>query len=255
MVNGYFPSLFDAAKSLDDSISTLMESSKDDFFQMISKYSINEAAMSRLKNILSLKIYNEIYPLVKSNSLQAPKKLLNKNTKVSMENDFTDEIRVNNAGLIIYWPFLTRLFEQLSLVENALFISQSAQNRAIYLLQYLVNNTTDDPEFELVLNKILVGMPISEQLNPIKNLSLEEKNMTVSLMNGLIQNWPKVRNSTPTGIQETFIQREAILSQNKEQYKLMITKKTVDILVASIPWNLSVIKLPWMAKPLHIAWI
>ena len=171
------------------------------------------------------------------------------------ENNSAEEIMVQNAGLIIFWPFLTRLFEQVNLVENRLFISPSAQNRAIYLLQYLVNNTTNVPEFELVLNKILVGMPISKHLDPIGNLNLEEKKLTASLMNGLIQNWPKVQNSTSTGIQETFIQREGVLSQNKEQYKLVITKKTVDILVASIPWNLSLIKLPWMEKPMHIEWI
>tara|TARA_R110000744_G_scaffold297796_1_gene407542 strand:+ start:375 stop:1508 length:1134 start_codon:yes stop_codon:yes gene_type:complete len=255
MVSGYFPSWFDTGKSLDGLISTLMESSKDDFFQMLGKYSINEAAMSRLKNILSLKIYNEIYPLVKSNSLQAPKKLLNKNTKVSMENDFTDEIRVNNAGLIIFWPFLTRLFEQLNLVENGLFISKSARNRAIYLLQYMVNNTTDDPEFELVLNKILVGMPISEHLDPIENLSLEEKNMTVSLINGLIANWEKVRDASPAAIQETFVQREGFLLIKEENMHLKINKKGVDVLLMSIPWNLSLIKLPWMEKPLHIEWV
>ena len=252
---GYFPSWFDTGKSLDGLISTLMESSKDDFFQMLGKYRINEAAMSRLKNILSLKIYNEIYPLVKSNSLQVPKKLLNKNTKVSMENDFTDEIRVNNAGLIIFWPFLTRLFEQLNLVENGLFISKSARNRAIYLLQYMVNNTTDNPEFELVLNKILVGMPISEHLDPIENLSLEEKNMTVSLINGLIANWEKVRDASPAAIQETFVQREGFLLIKEENMHLKINKKGVDVLLMSIPWNLSLIKLPWMEKPLHIEWI
>ncbi|WP_423999479.1 contractile injection system tape measure protein [Maribacter sp. IgM3_T14_3] len=199
----------------------------------------------------------ELFKLIKKPVNE--KDLINGNKRDQSEpkftNDSENEIKVSNAGLIIFWPFLTRLFEQLNLMENGLFISPSAQNRAIYLLQYLVNNNTKVPEFELVLNKILVGMPISEHLEPIDNLSLEEKNMITSLMNGLIQNWPKMQNSTSIGIQETFIQREGILSIDKEHYKLVITKNTVDILVASIPWNLSLIKLPWMQKPLYIEWI
>lgn len=168
---------------------------------------------------------------------------------------FENQIRVHNAGLIIYWPFLMRLFEQLDLVNNGSFISTSKQNRAIYLLQYLVNNSTDDPEFELVLNKILVGMPISEHIEPINNISLEETEMAKSLMNGLIQNWPQVHNTSPVGVQETFIQREGILRRDEVNNTLIVEKKGVDVLLESIPWNISSISLPWMSKPLHVVWI
>ena len=166
-----------------------------------------------------------------------------------------DEIRINNAGLIIFWPFLTRLFEQLGMVENGVFLDSSHRNRALHLLQYLAYAQIDYPEYELVLNKTLVGMPIQDYAIPIESLHKEEENMATSLMNGLIQNWPKVQNSSIEGIQETFIQREGVLSLLSENYKLMIPKKGVDVLVESIPWNLSLVKLPWMGKPLHIEWI
>lgn len=173
----------------------------------------------------------------------------------TLDDGSTNEIRINNAGLIIIWPFLTRLFEQLSMVKNGQFVDSSMQMRAIYALQYFVFGAVDYPEYELVLNKILVGMPIQEHLSPPENLSVEESKTIESLMNGLIQNWPKVHDSSPEGIQETFLQREGILSLGPENYKLTIPKKTVDILVESIPWNLSLIKLPWMQKPLHIEWV
>ena len=172
-----------------------------------------------------------------------------------VQDDTTDEIKIRNAGLILIWPFLTRLFEQLEMVKNGAFINPSTKYRAIYLLQYLACSAIDYPEYELVLNKILVGMPIQDHLSPIEILSPEETNMATSLIKGLIQNWGKVQHSSMQGIQETFLQREGILSLNRTSNKLTISKKTVDILVAAIPWNLTLIKLPWMEKPLHVEWI
>jgi len=173
----------------------------------------------------------------------------------SDEEILTDEIRILNAGLIIIWPFFTRLFEQLELMNNGEFLDTSTRNRAIYILQYLAYNHIEYPEYELVLNKILVGMPIQDHVKPIEKLTLDERNMASSLMKGLILNWEKVKNSSIDGIQETFFQREGWLSLNRDYNKLMIPKKGVDVLVESIPWNLSLIKQPWMEKPLHIEWI
>lgn len=171
------------------------------------------------------------------------------------EENSTDEIRILNGGLIIIWPFLTQFFERLDLVKNGMFIDSAKKNRAIYLLQYLVYNQIDYPEYQLVLNKILVGMPMQDYVKPIENLSLDETDMANSLMNGLIANWEKVKNSSTEGIQETFFQREGILIFNQDYNKLIIPKKGVDVLVESIPWNLSLIKLPWMEKPLNVEWI
>lgn len=162
---------------------------------------------------------------------------------------------IYNAGLIIVWPFLTRLFEQLSLLKQGDFVNAESRNRAVYLLQYLVYNEINFPEYELVLNKLLSGMPPEIHLEPFVELTAAEKDMTKSLLNGLISNWEKVHNSTPEGIQETFLQREGMLQFKAEEVLLTVEKKGVDVLLQSVPWNLSVIKLSWMQKPIHVEWI
>jgi hypothetical protein len=177
-----------------------------------------------------------------------------------METIFSDEdagigVKVYNAGLILFWPFLTRLFEHLSFVKNGKFVNSEFKNRAVYILQYLVFNETDFPEYELVLNKILTGMEPEDHLDPFIELTEEEKNMASSLLFGLMNNWEKVKNSTPEGVQETFLQREGILRFKQEEVYLEVEKKGVDILVKSIPWNISLIKLPWMKKPIHVEWV
>lgn len=164
------------------------------------------------------------------------------------------ELKIRNSGLVLFWPFLTRLFERLGLIENNAFINPESRNRAVYILQYLVYNEISFPEYTLVLNKLLVGMPTEEHLDPFIGLSEDEKDGTRSLLNGLIGNWEKVKNSSPEAIQETFLQREGTLKFQTDGILLVVEKKTVDVLMGSIPWSISVVKLPWMEKPVFVKW-
>ena len=184
---------------------------------------------------------------------KAAKSISNKSIEEKPMNQHV-EINIYNAGLILVWPFLVRLFEQLSLVKNNSFVNQKSRVKAVYLLQYMVFNTVNAPEYELVLNKIMVGLPLEEHFSPFVNLSMEEKEMTVSLINGLIHNWEKVGNSSVEAIQETFFQLRGILQISQEKITLIIEKKGVDVLLESISWNISMIKLPWMERPIHVDW-
>lgn len=164
-------------------------------------------------------------------------------------------VKIGNSGLILFWPFLTRLFEKLEMVKNGNFVDDVSRNRAVYLLQYLVFNEINFPEYQLVLNKLLTGIPTGHHLEPVEKLSDQEIELAISLLNGLINNWDKVKNSTPEGIQETFLQREGILTFKTDHVLLKVEKKGVDVLMQSIPWNISTIKLSWMQFPVHVEWI
>lgn len=170
-------------------------------------------------------------------------------------NESNTRILIQNSGLILLWPFFTRYFEQLQLVTNGAFVSHEARNRAVYLLQYLVINEIDFPEYELVLNKQLVGIPMEEPLLPIDALTQDEIALAESLLNGFRANWEKVASSTIMAIQETFLYREGLLDIQNDKSILAIEKRGVDILVSTIPWNFSLIKLPWMQQPLYIDWL
>ncbi len=166
-----------------------------------------------------------------------------------------DEVKIYNSGLILFWPFLTRLFEILSLAKNGAFLNPECRNRAVYILQYLAYNEFDFPEYTLVLNKLLSGMRPEEHLVPLADLTDEEKESAQSLINGLINNWEKVSNSSPQGIQETFIRRDGVLRFQEDKITLLVEKKGFDILMESIPWNIALVKLAWMEKPIYVEWI
>ena len=191
------------------------------------------------------------------NNSNRPMNSENENLNNDFESDEETEfvIKVSNAGLILFWPFLTQFFEQLSLLSNGSFIDEESRNEAGFLLQYLAYDSIDFPEDELVMNKVLVGMLPHETLLPLPPLSEEAKNMAASLLNGLISNWEKVKDSSPEAIRETFLQREGLLRYKEDRIVLTVDKKGVDVLLTSIPWNISLIKLPWMEKPLFVEWI
>jgi hypothetical protein len=199
----------------------------------------------------------EMIEIIKTENVnQIKNKETENDTNTNLSTDFEGiEVKVYNAGLILFWPFLTRLFEHLSLVKNGAFINQECMNRAVYILQYLAYFAIDFPEYKLALNKLLVGMQSHDHLDPFITLTNDEKESANSLLKGLINNWEKVKNSSPEGIQETFLKREGLLRFQTEKVTLIVEKKGVDILVESIPWNISLIKLAWMKMPIYVEWI
>jgi hypothetical protein len=70
----------------------------------------------------------------------------------------------------------------------------------------------------------------------------------------MIANWQAIAQSSIAALRETFLQREGKLEQHENGWKLRVQRKTVDVLVDQVPWNFSVILLPWMPLPLYVTW-
>ncbi|WP_297338263.1 contractile injection system tape measure protein [Algoriphagus sp.] len=163
-----------------------------------------------------------------------------------------DQVNVNNAGLILCWPFLSVLFSRLGLLEEGK-IPEKNQSKAVYLLQYLVFGHAEFPEYDLVLNKILIGMKSGQHLEK-SELSTSEMEMTESLLYGMRSNWEKMKNASIEAIRETFLQRAGVLEFGFDSFILKVPKTGVDVLLDSVSWNISMIKLPWMEKSLEVKW-
>ena len=138
---------------------------------------------------------------------------------------------------------------------NGEFVSHESQNRALYLLHYVIFNSADFSEYTLTLNKILVGLPIAHPVQPITTITSAEIELSQSMLEGFRSNWSKMQSSSIVAIQETFLKREGILMMREEEYGIQVEKKAVDVLMQDIPWNFNLIALPWMSKPLRIAWL
>ncbi|MGZ8250583.1 contractile injection system tape measure protein, partial [Methylomagnum sp.] len=161
---------------------------------------------------------------------------------------------VDNAGVVLLWPFLSRYFQMLGLLEQNQFRDDDARSRAAYLLQYLATGAMDAPEPVLLLNKILCGAKTAGPLEPQLPPTEPERQLSEQLLYGVTQNWSKLRNTSIAGLRESFLQREGRLRRSDESWTLTVGGKAYDMLLDSLPWNISTLRLGWMDQPLFVKW-
>lgn len=162
---------------------------------------------------------------------------------------------VTQAGLVLLHPFLRPYLDTIGLLEGESFRDQLAQQTGIYLLYYLGNKQTDAPEYELVLPKLLCGWPLNEPI--VRNLDLPETALTEGehLLQTVIDHWQALKSTSPDGLREGFLRRDGKLTRSsRDNWKLQIEKKTIDLLLSRLPWGLSLVKLPWMEDILTVEW-
>ncbi|MXS83772.1 contractile injection system tape measure protein, partial [Nitrosomonas oligotropha] len=167
----------------------------------------------------------------------------------------TEEIYIENAGQVLAAPYLSRLFSVLKLVEEGAFVDRQAAERAVHLLQFMVNEQTQSPEFQLTLNKILcgvsTGIPICREIT----ISVQEQETIEGLIRGMIQNWTTIGNTSISGLRETFLRRKGKLQLKEDgMWYLTVEPGVFDMLLDSLPWSFSVIKHSWMERAVHVTW-
>lgn len=165
-------------------------------------------------------------------------------------------IFIPNAGLVLIYPFIPRLFSMLKLTDNGTFPSLELKTRAVFILQQLLFDEWDSfPETDLVLNKLLTGIPLDEHPLPLRVvLSEEEKELCASLLEGVKQNWEKLKNSSHKALQEAFLRREGILEKTENGWQLRVEEKAYDMLLDTLPWSYKAIKYTWMKEIIHVQW-
>ncbi|MBS0424280.1 MAG: hypothetical protein JSR71_07635, partial [Proteobacteria bacterium] len=175
--------------------------------------------------------------------------------RVRSTDDVYEEIYIENAGQVLAAPYLPRLFGMLKLVEDGAFVDRRAAERAVHLLQFMVNEQTRSPEYQLTLNKILcgvtTGIPICREID----ISVHEQETIEGLICGMIQNWQTIGNTSISGLRETFLQRKGKLQLKEDgMWYLTVEPGVFDMLLDSLPWSYSVIKHSWMERAVHVTW-
>jgi hypothetical protein len=161
---------------------------------------------------------------------------------------------ISNAGLVILHPFLSSLFEQLNLCKNTLWKTKMSQHKAVLLSQFLITGQDKIDENELVLNKILCGLPIESVVNTHLKITKKEKEKCKSLLEAVLEHWKAMRKSSIEALQETFLQREGKLEIKRDGFELWVEEKGYDILLEQLPWGIGMVKTPWMEEYLTCNW-
>jgi hypothetical protein len=176
------------------------------------------------------------------------------NSTLSREEE-TAGLYVTQAGLVLLHPFLPLYLEAVGLWSGESFRDESAQQMAIYLLYYLATKQTDAPEYELVLPKLLCGWSLNKPV--VRGLDLPEAAVREGehLLETAIAYWEALKNTSPDGLREGFLQREGKLTRSGDgNWKLQVEQQGIDILLSRLPWGLSMVTLPWMDELLIVEW-
>lgn len=182
----------------------------------------------------------------------------------SQNDDFTrktivdkiDEsgVFVPNAGIVLLHHFLHRFFKNISLVSDNKFKDGDSTVKAILLLHYLATGQKEAEEYDLVVAKLLCGYLISDPVEKQSKISEEEFREADELLSDLVQQWSILKNTSADGLREAFLQRRGKLYESNERLHLHMEVSSIDVLLDYLPWNLSIIRLPWMQQQLHVDW-
>jgi hypothetical protein len=165
-----------------------------------------------------------------------------------------DELYIQYGGLILLHPFLQYFFKQFNLITDDGFINEEAKETGIHLLYYLATGNENPYEHELVFIKHLCDWPQQLPLHRFVTLTDEMKNEAENMLAAVIRHWKILKTTSPGGLRESFLQRKGKLILSGQQHKLLLEKSGIDILLEHIPWNHSIISLPWMKKILYAEW-
>lgn len=168
-------------------------------------------------------------------------------------------IQVENAGMVMLWPFLSRYFEMLELQRGGRFVDFDAQSRAVHLLHALACNAIARHEALLPLAKVMCGVAPALPLAAGADRERDERELALSegLLNGVKQNWDKLRGTTIEGLRESFLMRSGRLEREdgaEPHWRLSVEGKAFDVLLDTLPWNLSMVRLAWMPELLIVNW-
>jgi len=164
------------------------------------------------------------------------------------------EITVQNAGQVLFHPFLKLFFQQFNWLDEDGKIKNDYRFQAVQALHYCATGNEQFFEGDLVLEKFLCDVQLKTTLPASSMLNEEVKTEADNMLRELIKNWPALKNTSPDGLREMFIKRSGKLIQKDRNFKLIVERKTQDILLEKLQWNISIIKLPWKKELIFVEW-
>jgi len=161
---------------------------------------------------------------------------------------------VTHAGLILLHPFLGTLFHRVGYWDGSGFKDFEARRNAVLLASWLATGDLHTPEYALAFPKILCGFPLELPLPQDWELPPEVLEEAGVMLENVLVRWEKLGNTSIAGLRESFLQRGGRLSKRDGRLTLQLETSSIDILLDYLPWNLSLVKLPWWKQILYVDW-
>lgn len=161
---------------------------------------------------------------------------------------------VENAGMVLLWPYLSPLFERMELLKGDHFVNESKQEQAVLLLEYFIWGQAREEGDGLVLNKVFCGLPITADISAPPAINDNVKNLTDGLLQAVINYWPALGDTSIDTFRESFLQRPGTIGQASTGWDLKVEHRSYDVLLSQLPWSISLVNLPWLKQPIKVQW-
>ncbi|WP_367388235.1 contractile injection system tape measure protein [Lewinella sp. LCG006] len=184
------------------------------------------------------------------NKVEAPRSKEQKRLTALVQGNHNQEkaLAVRQAGLVLLHPFIDRFLTLHGAVSNHEVVDPSL---AASLLQSLVAGESPTAEWELVLPKVLLDIPLEEVL-VLPKLTEEQLRSGEELIEAAIRHWSALGRTSVAGFRANFLRRDGLLHLQGADWYLQIAHAPYDMLLDRLPWNIAMIKLPWMRGMLKV---
>lgn len=165
---------------------------------------------------------------------------------------------IAQAGLVLLHPYLARCFNVLGLYPTGQRgpIADALWPRAAAVLHWLaMGDATEALECDLGLIKLLLGRGEHEALSHgLPTLLPHEREEAAALLQAVLGHWSALKGTSVEGLRQSFLQRAGWIEPLDRAWQLRVQPAAFDMLLGSLPWGLSMVKLPWMDRPMHVEW-
>lgn len=166
----------------------------------------------------------------------------------------SEDLFVDNAGLVVLGPFLPHFFRTAKLIRENEWTDETASHRGVALLHFLLTGRGDMPEYQTPLLKICCGIdpeaPLEYAEAPDERLQKECTN----LLESVIAHAPVLGNMSPDGFRGTFLLRRGALGRRDGNWLVRVERQAYDVVLDRFPWSFRLIKLPWLRQLIAVEW-
>ena len=93
-----------------------------------------------------------------------------------------------------------------------------------------------------------------EQIIIMSNLLSPPVKKCRRLLTAVIEHWEALKGASIEAVQNTFLLREGKVTKKEGQWLVQVERTGVDILLEKLPWNYSILKLPWLNELIYTEW-
>jgi hypothetical protein len=159
---------------------------------------------------------------------------------------------VANAGLVVLWPLLPRLFSQFGWIEDGHFVDDVARWQAVGCLDWLAWGDDELAEWRTPCARLLCGIAgeVPFEAHPPAPAGQAELDIWLGQIFARV---PHLERCSVNDLRTFFLQRAGMLTLD-EPVSLAIEPEATDVLLRNLPWPLTHVILPWRATFINVDW-